>query len=114
LGSEYHASVEALRWLAPILILRTVHRFYSNSLTGAGFQGARTAAQAGVALFNVLLNLWLIPAYSWRGAAWSSLASDALLLVSTVLIVDRLGRFEREANRAEEDLISGVPEVSTL
>jgi O-antigen/teichoic acid export membrane protein len=36
----------------------------------------------GVAIFNVLLNLWLIPAYSWRGAAWSSIASDALLACS--------------------------------
>jgi hypothetical protein len=36
--------------------------------------------QAGVAIFNVLVNLWIIPAYSWRGAAWSSIASDALLL----------------------------------
>jgi O-antigen/teichoic acid export membrane protein len=33
----------------------------------------------GVAIFNVLINLWLIPAYSWRGAAWSSIASDGLL-----------------------------------
>jgi hypothetical protein len=27
----------------------------------------------------VLVNFWLIPAYSWRGAAWSSIASDGLL-----------------------------------
>jgi O-antigen/teichoic acid export membrane protein len=32
-----------------------------------------------VALFNVLINLWLIPAYSWRGAAASSIVSDAVL-----------------------------------
>jgi hypothetical protein len=24
--------------------------------------------------------MWIIPAYSWRGAAWSSIASDALLV----------------------------------
>jgi hypothetical protein len=40
-------------------------------------------------VFNVLLNLWVIPAYSWRGAAWSSIASDAVLLlgVSTAVLV---------------------------
>ena len=39
----------------------------------------RMSIQIAVAIFNVLINLWLIPAYSWRGAAWSSLASDGLL-----------------------------------
>jgi O-antigen/teichoic acid export membrane protein len=39
-------------------------------------------AQICVATFNVVLNLWLIPAYSWRGAAWSSLASDGALVLA--------------------------------
>jgi O-antigen/teichoic acid export membrane protein len=39
-------------------------------------------AQVAVAVFNVLINLWLIPAYSWRGAAWSSLASDGALVLA--------------------------------
>ncbi len=34
-----------------------------------------------MAVFNVALNFWLIPAYSWRGAAWASLASDGLLAI---------------------------------
>ncbi len=33
----------------------------------------------GVALFNVVINFWLIPLYSWRGAAWASLLSDGAL-----------------------------------
>jgi O-antigen/teichoic acid export membrane protein len=56
-----------------------VHYFLSDTLTGAGHQGLRSAIQTGVAAFNVLINFWLIPAYSWRGAAWSSIASDSLL-----------------------------------
>jgi O-antigen/teichoic acid export membrane protein len=111
LGSEYLASVEAVRWLAPILLLRTVHRFFSNSLTGAGFQGVRTATQGAVALFNILLNFWLIPAYSWRGAAWSSLASDGLLLVSTFLIVSRLGRQHSQALQVKGKMMAAMPEV---
>jgi O-antigen/teichoic acid export membrane protein len=80
IGSEYVRTTEALRWLAPLPILKGLHYFLSDSLTGAGHQGIRTAIQAFVAAFNVLINLWLIPAYSWRGAAWSSIASDALLV----------------------------------
>jgi len=79
LGPEYARSTEALRWLSVLPMLKAVHYFLSDALTGAGHQVVRTAIQVGVAIFNVLLNLWLIPAYSWRGAAWSSIASDALL-----------------------------------
>jgi O-antigen/teichoic acid export membrane protein len=79
IGSEYANSAEALRWLAPLPIFKGLHYFLSDSLTGAGYQPLRTKVQAGVAVFNVLINLWIIPVYSWRGAAWSSLASDGLL-----------------------------------
>ncbi|HUA15099.1 MAG TPA: flippase [Verrucomicrobiae bacterium] len=92
LGAEYARTTIALRWLAPLPLLKTLHYFVADSLTGAGMQGLRTAVQVGVAIFNVLLNLWLIPAYSWRGAAWSSLASDGMLAVSLWVLVFWLGR----------------------
>jgi O-antigen/teichoic acid export membrane protein len=79
LGSEYARTTEVLRWLSPLPVLKSIHYFLSDSLTGAGHQGLRSGLQTGVAIFNVLINFWLIPAYSWRGAAWSSIASDALL-----------------------------------
>ena len=79
LGVEYARTTEALRWLALLPFLKSMHYFVADSLTGAGYQGLRTLVQVLVALFNVLINLWIIPAYSWRGAAWSSLASDGLL-----------------------------------
>jgi O-antigen/teichoic acid export membrane protein len=82
LGAEYARSTEALRWLALLPLLKTFHSFAADSLTGAGHQGLRTLVQVLVALFNVFVNLWIIPAYSWRGAAWSSLASDGLLAAS--------------------------------
>ena len=81
LGSDYRGSVEALQWLAPIILLKTLHYFAADTLTGAGFQGLRSGAQILVAIFNILINLWLLPLFSWRGAAWSSLLSDALLMV---------------------------------
>jgi O-antigen/teichoic acid export membrane protein len=80
LGSEYRSTAEALRWLAVLPLLKAVYRFLADTLTGAGYQALRTAICAGVAVFNVGINMWIIPAYSWRGAAWSSIASDALLL----------------------------------
>ena len=81
LGPEYSRTTDALRWLALLPFLKAFHYFFSNVLTGAGYQAVRTSLQVGVALFNVVFNLWIIPLYSWRGAAWSSIASDALLAV---------------------------------
>ena len=79
LGAEYARTVSALRWLTPLLLFKTLHYFAADALTGADMQRLRTMIQIGVAIFNVLVNFWIIPAYSWRGAAWSSLASDGLL-----------------------------------
>jgi O-antigen/teichoic acid export membrane protein len=76
-------------------LLKATHYFLSDTLTGAGHQGLRSAIQAGVALFNVLINLWLIPRYSWVGAAWSSIASDALLAFSVGMAVYILSKTSR-------------------
>ena len=111
LGPEYINTAEALRWLALLPVLKVLHYFLSDSLTGAGYQGVRTCVQAGVALFNVLINLWIIPAYSWRGAAWSSIASDALLVCSigtAALVLSRRARavrLDRSPERAEKSVL---------
>lgn len=95
LGPDYSATAAALRWLAILPVLKALHYFFSDTLTSAGYQGVRTAIQASVALLNVLLNLWIIPAYSWRGAAWSSIVCDTALLAgvaSAVLILAKARR----------------------
>jgi O-antigen/teichoic acid export membrane protein len=79
LGREYARTVEALRWLAVLPLLKTAHSFLADALTGAGYQRLRTAIQVIVAMVNVVINIWIIPAYSWQGAAWSSIACDTLL-----------------------------------
>ena len=92
LGRSYSGVADAIRWLAILPSLRAMHYFAADALTGAGHQELRTAAQVGVAVLNVALNLILIPAYSWVGAAWASLASDATLAVSLWSILTVLAR----------------------
>jgi len=92
LGHGYATSVEALWWLSPLVLLKSVHYFLADSLTGAGFQAHRTAMQLVIGVQNILLNLWLIPAYGWRGAAWSSLESDGALMVGLGLMIVVLSR----------------------
>lgn len=99
LGNEYATAVEALRWLSPLPFLLALQFFAADTLTGAGFQGTRSVVQVAAALFNFLTNLWLIPLYSWRGAAWSSLASDGLKMLVLWLLVFLLYRREIKAKQ---------------
>ncbi len=81
LGPKYDSVVPALRWLALIPLLRCFHVFLADSLSGAGLQRIRTGIQVIVALLNIGLNLVILPRWSWRGAAWTSLGCDGLLVV---------------------------------
>jgi O-antigen/teichoic acid export membrane protein len=99
LGHDYALSVSAVRWLAILTILQSLHYFAADILTASNYQKVRTLAQGSVAVINVGVNAWLIPSYSWRGAAWSSVISDGMLaavLWSLVVIC-----IERERNGIE-------------
>ena len=93
LGSDFSASSAALLWLSPLVLFKSIHYFFADCLSGAGFQRIRAVIQLFIAGVNVLLNLWLMPTYSWRGAAWASLASDGLFVIAmwatTALLVRR-------------------------
>lgn len=78
-GGSFGESMIALRWLCLIPVFRSIHQLTGSALTGAGRQNYRTATQLMVAAFNFALNVYLIPHFGWKGAAWSSLASDAVL-----------------------------------
>lgn len=87
MGREYASSVAALRWLCLLPALKSVHAFLTDTLTGADYQWQRSLIQMAVAAFNILVNLWIIRTFSWRGAAWSSLATDLLLAVLLYLVI---------------------------
>jgi O-antigen/teichoic acid export membrane protein len=110
MGTAYRESALALRWLCLLPVIKSVHAFLTDTLTGANYQWQRSSAQIAVALFNVVVNLWVIRAYAWRGAAWSSLATDLLLAVLlSVVIRCHLKREDAEtkAGTAEPVLATG-------
>jgi O-antigen/teichoic acid export membrane protein len=80
LGNQYRGVLPAVRWLALIPLLRCLHSFMADALSGAGLQRIRTGIQVMVALVNIGLNVVILPRYSWRGAAWTSLGCDGLLV----------------------------------
>jgi O-antigen/teichoic acid export membrane protein len=87
LGDKYAASVQVLKWLAPLVFLKGLHYIAADALSGADLQFQRSVVQIGIAVMNVLLNLWLIPRFSWHGAVISTLISDGMLMVVLWLLV---------------------------
>ena len=81
LGDSYADSVVALMWLSPVIILRAVHFFAADVLTGANYQSSRSVSQVTIAFLNGILNFWLIPLYGWHGAIWATIASEFILMI---------------------------------
>lgn len=81
LGEAYADTVSVLRWLSPYVLILGVQTIAADSLTGAGFQSWRSGVNVATAIFNICLNLWLIPLYSWKGAVWATLISDGSKLL---------------------------------
>lgn len=101
LGAEYQEAIGALRWLAPLPAIAAFQFLAADTLTGAGHQKARSIVQVSSAILNIGFNFWLIPIYSWKGAAWATLFSDSLRLICLWIIILVLYR------RASKSEVSG-------
>jgi O-antigen/teichoic acid export membrane protein len=95
-GPSFTNSVAALQWLCLLPVFRSLHLGAGDTLTGAGYQRYRTAAQLAAAVLNFGLNLWLIPAHSWHGAAWASLLTDGGLAAANWIVLGWLIRRENK------------------
>jgi O-antigen/teichoic acid export membrane protein len=90
IGKGFNQSITALRWLCLLPVFRGIHQLTGSAITGLGFQRYRTRGQIAAAAFNLGLNLWLIPRFSWYGAAWSSLATDGGLAIVNWLLLQNV------------------------
>ena len=91
-GKSYAESVSALRWLCLIPFFRCFHLSAGDAIAGAGHQKYRLLSQSIAAIGNLLLNLYLVPRYSWHGAAWASLATDGTLGIMNWLAIIYLSK----------------------
>ncbi len=107
-GHSFAASIGALRFLCLLPLLRGLHYAWGTAITACASQWWRTAAQAGVAVLNLLLNLWLIPSCGWQGAATASLLTDGALALASFVILRVLVRRSATATVAEAPLARGA------
>ena len=96
LGEEYRDAIDALLWLSPIPAITTLQYLAADTLTGAGNQKIRSRIQVVAAVINILLNIWLIPRFGWKGAAWATLTSDILRLLCLWFVVFWLYRQQQK------------------
>jgi O-antigen/teichoic acid export membrane protein len=94
LGEDYRDAIGALLWLSPLPAIAAFQYVAADTLTGSGHQKSRSIVQVGSALVNVVLNIILIPLFSWKGAAIATIISDSVRLVCLWLIVFILYRRE--------------------
>lgn len=79
IGSSYTLSATILSWLSPLVVIRALHVFSSDALTGSGFQHVRTGLQGVAVILNVVSCVILIKAYSWKGAVIATYISEVSL-----------------------------------
>ncbi len=97
LGSSYSGTTTMVRFLAVLVLFRSLTSFAFNGLMGLGKRAWRTTVLGVSAGANLVLNLALIPLISWRGCVIATIVGETLYLVLTWY---GLRRFQREQDAA--------------
>ncbi len=103
-GPEYEESLDVIRLLALLPMIRMVQYLAGNTLSAADRQPWRMVA-AGIAMvLNLGLNLWLLREGDWRTAVYTTFVSEFLLAGVLIALVGYGVRSETaKARRRSED-----------
>jgi O-antigen/teichoic acid export membrane protein len=94
-GSQYHRASVALALLAATIWLFPVASLSSQLFFTQGRRSTVAIVYALVAVENIALNLWLIPAFSLRGAAAGTSISELLVAGALIFLAgDLRGRLQ--------------------
>lgn len=87
LGPEYIMSISMLKWLAFLPLLLVIRTFLGMVLITGGRFRYNSMVFATGALINVGLNLYLIPLYSWTGAALATIIAELAMIFLLWLVI---------------------------
>ncbi len=90
-GVAYREAGQVLRILAPVVILLLPISVYGYVFTALGRQRLYMGCVVVALLTNIGLDLLLIPSYSYIGAAVGTLVAEAVLFLSGLVMLQRLG-----------------------
>ena len=86
LGAAYVDAVPALQWLAWLPVVSLPRLLLQSLLIGGDRQNYAVNVLAGGGIFNIALNLWLIPLWSWRGAVTATYAAEIAMALAMGVI----------------------------
>ena len=89
-GSEFDDAIGPLRWLAPATAVYGLGFLSATLLIAQGRQGLLPWFTGAILVINVVLNLLLIPAYSYDATAAVTSLSELMLAVACVVAVLKL------------------------
>ncbi len=93
-GDGFAEASLVVQMLCVIPAVRVLSYLGGDALSGAGRQQLRSRFIIVTSVLNIVLNIALVPAFGWRGAAWATIIADSCLgLVSYgggLLLVQRL------------------------
>lgn len=108
LGDDFAESVDVLRVLAPVVILRGLTVFPANGLLALGRNPLRSQLAVAHAVVAVGGYLLLIPSRSWHGAALVTLVTEAMLLGSSwVALIGAQRAVDRSQDDCEHEATGG-------
>jgi O-antigen/teichoic acid export membrane protein len=90
-GEEFREAADALRLLAPYVLLSFVNGLLFRTLMAHGRDRLLLATTGSALAANIVLNLVFIPVYGFRAAALVSVATEALVLVPLAVAARRRG-----------------------
>ncbi len=82
MGEEFEGSVEMVRWLTPLVVLRGLAIFPLNGLMGLGKTFLRTMLLLASAAISMIMYIALVPTMTWKGAVLGTIVGEALLAIA--------------------------------
>lgn len=91
--TEYAGADTALSILAIMIPIAFCSIFFGFLLIASGKQKLLIWINLGAVAFNLFLDFWAIPKFGFVGAAWSSVASECVMLLLMILVSTHIIRF---------------------
>lgn len=89
LDKGVYGSDVALQILCVAMAISFNSSLYNYSLVALGKQAKLLWINAGASVFNIVVNLYVIPHWGFRGASWSTVATEILILLVSGTLVRR-------------------------
>lgn len=108
LAEGFYGSDAALQIVLFSFVLISLNIIFNFTLIAIGKQAKLLWINATCAIFNIIGNLILIPSLGFRGAAYTTVASQLLVLILVSMTAKKYLPFKIHFGRAAKILISGL------